>query len=99
MMRRDEALRLLAAHRDEIAGFGVSSLAVFGSVARDEAGADSDIDILVEFDPSARVGLFEFVRLQRCLSHVLGQRVDLVTTDALKPRMRDRILAEAIHAA
>jgi predicted nucleotidyltransferase len=52
-MRRDEAPRLLAEHRDEIAGFGVSSLAVFGSVARDEAGADSDIDILVEFDPSA----------------------------------------------
>jgi uncharacterized protein len=46
-----------------------------------------------------RVGLFEFVRLQRCLSSVLGHRVDLVTPDALKPRMRDRILAEAIRAA
>ena len=57
-MRRDEALRLLAAHREEIARFGVKSLAIFGSVARDEAGPDSDVDVLVEF--SVPVGLSHF---------------------------------------
>ncbi|MBK9713413.1 MAG: nucleotidyltransferase family protein [Kouleothrix sp.] len=76
---------------------GVSSLAVFGSVAREEAGAESDVDILVEFGQP--VGLFEFVRLQQRLEALLGRRVDLVTPDALRPTMRDRILHEAIDAS
>ncbi len=65
--------------------------------ARGEAGADSDIDLLVDF--SRVVTLFEFVRLQRRLSEVLRRRVDLVTRAALKPQLRARILAEAVRAA
>ena len=96
-MRRDEALRLLAAHREEIARFGVKSLAIFGSVARDEAGPDSDVDVLVEF--SVPVGLFTFLGLQHYLEDVLGRRVDLATPDALRDSMRDQILKEAVRAA
>ncbi len=96
-MRRDEALRILAEHKEEIAGFGVKSLSLFGSVARDEAGQDSDVDILVEF--GRPVGLFGFIDLNDYLEGLLGRRVDLVTPDALKARLRDRILGEAIRAA
>lgn len=77
--------------------YGVDSLAVFGSVARGEAGAGSDIDLLVTFH-GRPPGLFAFVRLERRLSELLGQHVDLVMETALKPRLRARILAEAIAA-
>lgn len=76
---------------------GIRSLALFGSFARDEAGPDSDIDLLVEFDHP--VGLFHFVRMHRYLETLLGRKVDLATPDALKERLRERILRELIHAA
>lgn len=96
-MRREEALRILAEHREEIAGLGVKSLSIFGSVARDEAGPGSDVDILVEL--SRPMGLFEYVGIQLFLEEILGRRVDLVMPDGIKPRLRDRILGEAIRAA
>lgn len=77
--------------------FGVESLAVFGSVARGEAEASSDVDLLVRFC-AAPPGLFEYVRLERHLSELLDHRVDLVMESALKPRLRARILAESIAA-
>jgi uncharacterized protein len=98
-MSRDEVLQKLRGEKSRLAAFSVKSLAVFGSVARGEETIVSDVDLLVEFQPGARVGLFEFVRLQRFLSELLGCRVDLATAQALRKEMRDKILAEAIHAA
>ena len=98
-MKRAEVLRLLAEHRDELARMGVASLSVFGSVARDDAGPDSDIDLLVEFQPSAKVGLFRFLDIQEYLERLLGRPVDLVARDALKRQLRDQILREAIPVA
>ena len=98
MIQRDEALRRLEDHAQDLAMYSVRRLAIFGSVARDEAHENSDVDILVEFEPDARVGLFEFVRLQRFLSHILGCSVDLVTPDALRAEMREQILREAVYA-
>lgn len=95
-MKRDEILNILNEHRSEIERFGVRSLALFGSAARGEARADSDIDILVEF--AKTVGLFEFVRLEAFLRRLLGKSVDLVTPDALRPQMRERVLREAVYA-
>lgn len=96
-MRRDEALQILKSHKQELIKFDVKSLAIFGSVARDEAGPESDVDILVEF--AKPVGLFEFVRLKTYLEKLLQHKVDLVTPDALKDRLREQILKEAIRAA
>lgn len=96
-MRRDDALLLLTAHRDELRALRVKSLAVFGSVARDEARPDSDVDVLVELERP--VGLFGFVEIQQYLERLLGRRVDLTTPDALKRQLRDRILSEAVYAA
>jgi predicted nucleotidyltransferase len=95
-VRREEALRRLAEHRDEFVAMGADSLSLFGSVARDEAGPDSDVDILIEF--SRPMGLFDLGRIQIRLEEILGQRVDLVMPEGLRPRLRARILAEAIRA-
>ena len=97
-MNRREILDTLAAHRNEWLAFGVKSLAVFGSVARDEATEHSDVDILVEYEPKVRVGLFEFIDLQHYLSDLLGRRVDLATPEALRKEMKPEILREAIYA-
>lgn len=96
--RRADVLRVLAEHRAELEAMGVTSLAVFGSVARDEARPDSDIDLLVEFDPTLSVGLFKFFAVQRYLESILGMKVDLGMPGALKPRIRDRVLEEQIRA-
>ena len=95
-MTREKALSALRAHRADIEAFGVSKLAIFGSVARGEDRDESDVDILVEF--SAPVGLFEFVRLKRYLQDLLGRPVDLATPDALRDQMRPQILREAVYA-
>jgi hypothetical protein len=69
-------------------------LALFGSVARDAARPDSDVDILVEFTPGART-FDHFLRVAELLERALGHRVELVTTEALSPFLGPRILAEA----
>lgn len=96
-MQRDDALQVLRAHHQELERFGVRSIAIFGSVARNEARPDSDVDVLVEF--VAPVGFFELVRLERHLADLFGRRVDLTTPGGLKRQLRDRILREAVYAA
>ncbi|HEX2187891.1 MAG TPA: nucleotidyltransferase family protein [Longimicrobiaceae bacterium] len=96
-MRRDEALKILREHKAELDAMGITSLSLFGSVARDEAGPESDVDLLVEFEDV--VDLFEFVRVKLQLEGILGRRVDLVTPRALKRQLRKRILGEAVRAA
>lgn len=98
-MERDVVLRILAEHREELGKFRVKSISLFGSVVRGSAGPESDVDILVEFDPDAHIGLFEFSRLRDLLSQILGRSVDLATPDALHPALKDRILKEAVRAA
>jgi predicted nucleotidyltransferase len=97
-MRRNEVLDILRTHCAELQAMGVKSLAVFGSVARDEATTDSDIDLLVEF--SKPVGLFAFLRVQHYLEDLFGGvKVDLVMPDALYEELREEIFKEAIRAA
>lgn len=97
-MRRDDALDLIARNIPQLQALHVRSLSLFGSVARDAAGPASDVDIIVEFDGSP-VTLFDFVALQQFLEQLFGLPVDLVERDALRPQLRDRILAEEIRAA
>ena len=96
-MRRDEALASLRAHQEELRGFGVKSLALFGSVARDEAGPESDLDFLVEFEGA--LAFDRYVDLKFFLEDLLGRRVDLVIRENLKPRLRSRVEREAIRVA
>lgn len=96
-MNREEVLRILRKNQDELAQeYGVKSLSLFGSVARNQANDASDVDILVEF--SRPIGLFEFFSLQDRIEQLLDCAVDLGTPESLKPRIRERVLAERYHA-
>lgn len=95
-MRQHEVLTILTNHQNMLKDFGVKSLILFGSVARDEARIDSDVDLLVEFDRP--IGLFTFIRLKRYLEEILESSVDLGTPDSLKPYLREPIFREAIRA-
>ncbi len=86
-------------HREQIQAFcqrhHICRLALFGSVLRDDFGPESDIDVLVEFEPEHMPGL-AFIRIQDELSELLGGfPVDLVTPKFLNRRIRDRVLSEA----
>ena len=74
--------------------FKVKSISVFGSYLRGDQKENSDLDILVEFNET--IDLFEFIQLENYLSEILCCNVDLVMKDALKPRIKDRILREAV---
>ena len=89
---------LLKAKREEIlkvcAKYGARNVRIFGSVARREADEGSDIDFLVELEPGRT--LLDLGGLQYDLEKLLGCRVDVVTERGLKPRMRERVLREAV---
>ena len=74
--------------------YQVRELAVFGSAARGEARADSDIDLLVEFLPGAHIGLMDYAGLMLDLAKLLGRKVDLVSKNGLKPLIRASVLSE-----
>ena len=95
-MKRDEVLSVLRGHWERLRSeYGVKSLTLFGSVARDEAQASSDVDLLVDFDRPT--GYFGLVRLQLLLQELLGCDVDLGTAGSLRPTMRQRLDKEAIR--
>jgi predicted nucleotidyltransferase len=97
-MEKERIIEILQTNKTLLERFHVRSLSVFGSIVRGEAGSDSDVDILVEFEPGAPVGLFAFARLQRRLEELLGRSVDLATPDALHRALKRSILEESVHA-
>jgi uncharacterized protein len=97
-MKREQTIRILSKLSVNLAEeYGVKWLSLFGSVCRDEAGPNSDVDLLVEFDRP--VGYFGLFALQAYLESVLGCKVDLGTPNSLKPRIRDRVLGECVRVA
>ena len=95
-MEQDFVLQILRQKNAELTNkFGVKSLSLFGSIARNEATAISDVDLLVEFNRP--VGYFGLFALQDYLEGLLGCPVDLGTPDSLKPYIRERVIGEAIH--
>ncbi|MBW4596421.1 MAG: nucleotidyltransferase family protein [Brasilonema angustatum HA4187-MV1] len=104
-MRRDEVLTILQQHWTVLKNFGVRSLSIFGSVARDEARSDSDVDILVELEPPLTFD--RYMEIKFYLEDQLGTQVDLVSWRlptaelrlTLKPSIRDVVEKEAIRVA
>jgi predicted nucleotidyltransferase len=95
IMRRSEILQNLAVHRGDLIQLGVKTLAVFGSVARDEARPDSDVDLLVEFQDK---GTFDgYMDLKFYLEDLLGHPVDLVTKKSIRPKLKTQIESEAFY--
>ena len=95
-MQQDVVLQILKQKNAEMTKqFGVKTLSIFGSVARNEATFTSDVDLLVEFNRP--VGYFGLFALQDYLEKLLGCPVDLGTPDSLKPRIRERVMGELIR--
>ena len=95
-LQREEVLTILVAHQEELKTLGVKSLALFGSVARNEARPDSDVDLLIEFEEGQEPQGWEYFGFNQHFEKLLGREVDLANPHQLKPRIRDRILNQAI---
>ncbi len=95
-LTRSHTLHMLAANRAQLKRLGVEKIALYGSVARDEATQQSDVDVLVELADA-------FLTLEGCmdfcfyLEELFGRRVDITTFRSIKPHMRDRVLADAVY--
>jgi predicted nucleotidyltransferase len=94
-VRRAEAIEFFASHRDDLRRLGISSLLLFGSVARDDGRSDSDLDLIAEFD--GPIGYLGLARVQRELERLLGCSVDLATPGMIRPEHRERIFGEAVR--
>jgi len=86
----------LAEHKEELTKkFKVKDIGIFGSYVREEQTKKSDVDILVTFYET--IDLFTFVELENYLSDILGAKVDLVMKEGIKPRLKEKILSEAVY--
>ena len=94
-LKKSEVVATLKALEPELRQRGIASAAVFGSVVRGQARPDSDVDVLVDVDPAAQFDLLDLVGVKNLLADRLGRTVDVVEREALKPRIRDSVLAEA----
>lgn len=96
-MQRDTVLAILEQHRTSLKALGIRSLSLFGSVARDQANPNSDVDLLVDLEPPLTFDRYMDAKFY--LEDQLGTRVDLVSWRSIKPQIRDVIEQEAIHVA
>jgi uncharacterized protein len=94
-MKRATVIDVLRRHGDELRPLGVSSLYLYGSTVRDEAGPDSDVDVFVDPDYD-HFSFVELFRLEKVLTEVLGRKVDVTTRDGLHPLLKREIERDAI---
>lgn len=96
-MDREEAIRILREHADELRERGLTRLQLFGSVARGEQNAQSDVDLLADFDEAKKLSLLGVCSIQVRLEEILHTKVDLSSPGWLKPRVSVRAMKDAIH--
>jgi predicted nucleotidyltransferase len=97
-MTIDEALIALRQNESALRARGVAHAALFGSVARGDNRPDSDIDVLVEFDPEARITVFDYAGVKAYIASLFTQRVDVIDREALKPHLRSPSARDAVYA-
>jgi predicted nucleotidyltransferase len=97
-MNSSEALETLRRFEPALRGRGIQHAALFGSMARGDNSSDSDIDIMVEFDPDARITVFDYVELKEYIAGLFDQPVDVVSSEGFKPYIRPKAMADAIYA-
>jgi predicted nucleotidyltransferase len=97
-MDRDEIIARLRENEAALRQRGVAHAALFGSRARGDAGPDSDTDIMIEFDPEARITVFDYAGLKDYIAGLLDGRVDVVNRNGLKPYVKPAATADAIYA-
>lgn len=94
---RERVLEVLRRHENHLRTRGVTRLALFGSTARNDVGPESDVDLLIEVDAARPFGLFAFLDLKDDLADLLGRPVDLAFLDAMRPRLREAVLRDAVY--
>jgi uncharacterized protein len=97
-MKRQEILARLREHEKDLRARGVSHAALFGSCARGDDRPDSDIDIMIEVDPNAAIGVYEYVALKDYIAGLFDGPVDVVSREGLKPYVRPAATGDAIYA-
>jgi predicted nucleotidyltransferase len=97
-MNSFEAIETLRRSEQALRGRGVVHAALFGSLARGDTRPNSDIDIMIEIDPDARMTVFEYVDLKDYIGTLFDKPVDVVTREGLKPYVRPAATADAIYA-
>lgn len=97
-MNREQALDIIRNHLPKIRSFGVNSIGIFGSFARNENNENSDLDILVSYGED-RLNLDSYMDLKFYLENLFQCKVDLVTESSVKPFLKERILQEVVYAA
>ena len=93
-----QIIETLRQHEDELHRQGVAHIALFGSDARGDARPDSDIDILIDLDPDARLSVFDYVGLKDYIAGLFEADVDVVNREGLKPYLKPAVLAEIVDA-
>ncbi|MCJ9673620.1 MULTISPECIES: nucleotidyltransferase family protein [unclassified Neorhizobium] len=96
-MKRSEAIEKLKQQADAIRALGATSLYLFGSVARDEAGPTSDLDLFIDYDPQSRFNALDLVGIKLFLEDELATEVDITTRDSLHPILKDGIESSALQ--
>jgi predicted nucleotidyltransferase len=97
-MTRDDIIKKLKEREGDLRAQGVAHAALFGSVARGEDRPDSDIDILVDLDPAIVVTIFDYAGVKDFIADMFDRRVDVVSSESLKSRLRPKATADAIYA-
>jgi hypothetical protein len=97
-MKRDEIIEKLRAREADLRAQGVAHAALFGSLAHGDDSPDSDIDILVDLDPTIVVTIFDYAGVKEFIADMFDRPVDVVSRESLKPRVRPKATADAIYA-
>jgi predicted nucleotidyltransferase len=97
-MKRADALKTLKDHEPELKRLGVRHAAFFGSLARGDAKAGSDIDILLDIDPTARISVFDYAGIVEYVQGLFPERVDIANRESLKPHVRPSAERDAVGA-
>ncbi len=97
-MNADDAIAILRHHESALRALGVAHAAVFGSVARGSNRSDSDVDILVEFEPGAEGTIYDYIRFKEYVAALFEGPVDVIDRAALKPHLRTPASRDAVHA-
>ena len=96
-MRKSEAIERLQRNADAIRALGATSLYLFGSVARDEAGQASDLDLFIDYDPEKKFSLLDLVGIKLFVEDALALEVDVTTRDSLHPPLKDKIESSTVR--
>lgn len=96
-MERQYAIDRLRSNESELRALGVTACSLFGSVARGEAGPESDVDVAVQLDQGRRMSLFDLAEVNHRLEGMLGTKVDVVSEAGLRPRVRARVEQDRVR--